>query len=449
MYDVFISHASEDKNDFVRPLAQKLSENNVSVWYDEFSLKVGDSLRRSIDYGLKKTKYGVVVLSHNFFNKKWPEWELDGLVQLENSKDDPVILPIWHNISYKEILEYSPPLADKYAINSSLGVDYTVKKLLEVIRPEGTSLQHAKSILENLGYSPPPVTDEWWLDIIEYDGFDSNVYDWSFSVGLLPEKPADRGKVIAKKAIQRLWQEMVKEKNISQVTNPEILLTVIESVPGLPDLLEETLSYTILYAPQLTIKGFGGGFEPAIEDLYQRNTKLKLPRQKDKGGSGLTIDGWSPSCDEEFVLRDPNFGYYQPSTVTGHFVQGELMGPSPKVHEHFDYLVWLLSNSSKWMPENIRSYLLKGFHEWNVWPWHSVPNRHSEDTGALFVLMYKFVDKDKEFTLTRSAFKDLNQRIEWSLKTLEINDEASQILDKFLEGKFIESYINEQKDWKK
>lgn len=63
--------------------------------------------------------------------------------------------------------------------------------------------------------------------------------------------------------------------------------------------------------------------------------------------------------------------------------------------------------------------------------------------------MYKFVDKDKEFTLTRSAFKDLNQRIEWSLKTLEINDEASQILDKFLEGKFIESYINEQKDWKK
>lgn len=363
MYDVFISHASEDKNDFVRPLAQKLSENNVSVWYDEFSLKVGDSLRRSIDYGLKKTKYGVVVLSHNFFNKKWPEWELDGLVQLENSKDDPVILPIWHNISYKEILEYSPPLADKYAINSSLGVDYTVKKLLEVIRPEGTSLQHAKSILENLGYSPPPVTDEWWLDIIEYDGFDSNVYDWSFSVGLLPEKPADRGKVIAKKAIQRLWQEMVKEKNISQVTNPEILLTVIESVPGLPDLLEETLSYTILYAPQLTIKGFGGGFEPAIEDLYQRNTKLKLPRQKDKGGSGLTIDGWSPSCDEEFVLRDPNFGYYQPSTVTGHFVQGELMGPSPKVHEHFDYLVWLLSNGSKWMPENIRSYLLKGFHE--------------------------------------------------------------------------------------
>ncbi len=57
-YDLFISHASEDKEEFVRPLAETLENMGVKVWYDEFTLKVGDSLRRSIDNGLVKSKYG-------------------------------------------------------------------------------------------------------------------------------------------------------------------------------------------------------------------------------------------------------------------------------------------------------------------------------------------------------------------------------------------------------
>jgi hypothetical protein len=50
---LFISHASEDKEDFVRPLAETLQQLGVKVWYDEFTLKVGDSLRRKIDSGLE------------------------------------------------------------------------------------------------------------------------------------------------------------------------------------------------------------------------------------------------------------------------------------------------------------------------------------------------------------------------------------------------------------
>ena len=46
---LFISHASEEKADFVRPLAHALKKQGLRVWYDEFSLKPGDSLRRSID----------------------------------------------------------------------------------------------------------------------------------------------------------------------------------------------------------------------------------------------------------------------------------------------------------------------------------------------------------------------------------------------------------------
>lgn len=67
LYDVFICHASEDKEDFVRPLAEALRQENVEVWYDEFTLRLGDSIRRSIDKGLKQSRFGLVVLSKGCF----------------------------------------------------------------------------------------------------------------------------------------------------------------------------------------------------------------------------------------------------------------------------------------------------------------------------------------------------------------------------------------------
>jgi AbiTii/TIR domain len=70
-FDVFISHASEDKNTVVRPLARALSDKGLKVWYDEFELKIGDSLRRKIDTGLARSRFGVIVLSRSFFRKDY------------------------------------------------------------------------------------------------------------------------------------------------------------------------------------------------------------------------------------------------------------------------------------------------------------------------------------------------------------------------------------------
>jgi hypothetical protein len=131
-WDVFISHSSEDKDDFVRPLANALRDSGVSVWFDEFSLKMGDSLRASIDFGLANSRYGVVVLSRGFFDKHWPIQELNGLSTRE-TVGKSVILPIWHNIGHEEIKERSPLLADKLAVSSKLGVDAVVKKIVEVL----------------------------------------------------------------------------------------------------------------------------------------------------------------------------------------------------------------------------------------------------------------------------------------------------------------------------
>jgi hypothetical protein len=82
-YDAFISHASEDKTSLVRPLAKALGAMGFRIWYDEFELRVGDSLRQSIDRGLVNSRYGVVVLSPSFFAKNWPQYELNGLTAPE------------------------------------------------------------------------------------------------------------------------------------------------------------------------------------------------------------------------------------------------------------------------------------------------------------------------------------------------------------------------------
>ncbi|BCN29004.1 toll/interleukin-1 receptor domain-containing protein [Anaeromicropila herbilytica] len=116
-YDLFISHASEDKETLVRPLAVALQKLSIEVWYDEFTLTVGDSLSKSIDLGLINSQFGLIVLSKDFFAKKWPDYELRSLLSKEIAYDK-VILPIWHGITKDDLLTFSPYLADKYALNS-------------------------------------------------------------------------------------------------------------------------------------------------------------------------------------------------------------------------------------------------------------------------------------------------------------------------------------------
>ncbi len=116
-YDAFISHASEDKASLVRPLARALEKMGFHIWYDEFEVRVGDSLRGSIDKGLVNSRYGIVILSKAFFAKNWPKYELNGLTarEIEGHK---VILPVWHNVMKDDVLSYSPTLADKVAVTT-------------------------------------------------------------------------------------------------------------------------------------------------------------------------------------------------------------------------------------------------------------------------------------------------------------------------------------------
>lgn len=128
-FDVFISHASEDKASVVGPLANALVAAGLRVWYDEFELRIGDSLRRKIDRGLANSRFGIVVLSKSFFSKGWPNYELDGLVTRAVSGDQ-VLLPIWHNVTKDEVIHFSPSLADKLARNTAT---HTIQEIADEI----------------------------------------------------------------------------------------------------------------------------------------------------------------------------------------------------------------------------------------------------------------------------------------------------------------------------
>ena len=128
-YDVFISHATEDKSDVVRPLAHALKDNGLTVWYDEFEFKIGDSLRRKIDKGIAKSNFGIIVISRDFINKGWTNYELDGLIT-RAINGEQVLLPIWHNITKREVISYSPSLADKLARSTT---DFTVEEIASEI----------------------------------------------------------------------------------------------------------------------------------------------------------------------------------------------------------------------------------------------------------------------------------------------------------------------------
>ena len=113
----FISHDSRDKTDIALPLALMLKERNCPVWYADFSLRVGDSLRESIERGLKETRKCILILTPNFLkNEGWTKREFNSVFTRELLEKKNVILPVWHEVTQQQVYDYSPSLADKYAL---------------------------------------------------------------------------------------------------------------------------------------------------------------------------------------------------------------------------------------------------------------------------------------------------------------------------------------------
>jgi hypothetical protein len=130
-WDVFVSHASEDKEAVAVPLVEELRAAGLKVWFDRTEISLGDSLRRKIDAGLARSRYGVVIISKAFLQKEWPQKELDGLVARENG-GSKVILPVRHEITVQEVEHYSPILAGKLSVSTSRGMTHVASAIVAV-----------------------------------------------------------------------------------------------------------------------------------------------------------------------------------------------------------------------------------------------------------------------------------------------------------------------------
>jgi len=130
----FISHDSRDKDSIARPLASTLSMNLCRVWYDEYSLRIGDSLRESIEDGLKKCKKCVLILTPNFLgNNRWTRKEYDAIFTREIIEEQRLILPIWAGVTREDVFQYSPILADRVAAIWGGDAEKLTRELLKVL----------------------------------------------------------------------------------------------------------------------------------------------------------------------------------------------------------------------------------------------------------------------------------------------------------------------------
>ena len=428
-----------------------LQAERVEVWFDEFTLTPGSSLTRSIDQGLAKSRYGLAVLSPSFFRKKWPQWELNGLVQRHLSGSRGVLLPIWHQVDHDTVAAYSPPLADVVAIRSEIGLDNVVNRVLLSIRPEGSTLVTARNLLLERGVDPPVVTDDWWLDIIEQNAHQDE-RRWFFPVWKLVSDSRSRGEWVAWSAMQYLWQDEVEQRGISQLSHPSEVLNFIESQPGLVEVCRKLPSYLLDHAPQLAIPGLGGFFEQVFDDLLARSEQLqrKARANRERFGSGLTTDGLCPLCEDNLALRHPTFGNYDPPHVACGFVQGNGagLGPRTRAYDIIDYAVWFLSKKSSWPPEPQHGFLLQGMRDWAVWEWFEGQSsdsgyRPSSDTGSLGKQLFA-ASPGKRFVLRRKARSDLKSRLAHSKKLLALPETTDELVELFLDSGYIQAWIEER-----
>jgi len=356
-FDLFVSHASEDKDPFVRPLVAALHDYHLEIWFDETTLQVGDSLVQSIERGLARSRFGIVVLSPAFFAKRWPRAELDALTNRELATGERVLLPIWLGVTADEIRHYSPLLADRYAIVGNRGIEYTANRIAETIRPAGSPLVIARGMLADHGIATPPPTDDYWIDAIESaaeidgeGGFGSAML-WSRWGFPLPPKDGTiegRARRLSQAVMRNAWVAEADRRPITQITEPHIVHEFIEEMPGLMETCFEHPSYLGAYAPQLLIPGFGGPFE----EVFDRWLAYAEGRGR---------------ADETIALHKTDYSADDPEYLAGAFVMGELNGPPVAYYETIDYLFWLLSSKSDWLPSRVRETLTVGLCAAQTW----------------------------------------------------------------------------------
>lgn len=435
-FDLFISHASEDKDGFVRPLVQRLEEEHLTVWYDETELKLGDRLVRSIERGLSRSRFGLVVISPAFLKRNWPRIELDALTNREIATGEGVLLPVWLNVDAETVMNFSPLLADRVAIIGSRGTDYVVSRVREVVRPGRSPLVIAREMLDEIGVSTPPPSDPWWLDQIEsaaeQDG-EGSFQDpmlwprWGFPLPERGETPGSRAERLCQAVLRNGWVSEAERRPITQVTKPEIVHEFIDEMPGLRETCLRFPSFLGAYAPQLLLPGFGGEFEAIFDDW------LAADEEDERRGDTIALHKRNLTDEDEAVLACT-------------FVQEELNGPAVSFYETVDYLFWLLSDASVWLPEDSRTVLRKGMIAWGSWLERAVAFERNDVAEPLMRVVFTARERREPVFMDEAAERSLVELAAESAGRVGLPETASELAARLSESGAIEAAA--QKGWK-
>ena len=360
----------------------------------------------------------------------------------ETNENRQLILPIWHGVDRESVLRYSPPLADLFALSSSDGLDFIVDQLRKRIRPEESPLIVARDFLIDKGFSPPVVTADWWLDLIEVK--ESNLVSPDLNFGQrwifpLPFKEEDdsqkRGLNIAWTALQMQWSSDGDEQGLCQLTPPEQVHRFLRKWPGLIECARANPGVLAMYAPQLTIPGFDDGLSDVFEDLMDpsREDAYQMPGY---GGPPETVDGKKPLCGELIAWRHPSFGNYTEAELAYSFVTAHDFHYSRQLYGGFDCLIWLLSSAANWMPRKLRDALLGGMRRRTHW-W--LMNFGEQNKLSHFLI----TNSRRSFKFTGEARSAISEMITDTFDKLSINDDPNVVAERFVHGGFIEGYYKE------
>lgn len=182
---------------------------------------------------------------------------------------------------------------------------------------------------------------EDWLSVAEEAGSDWHGV-WHFPI---PEDdPAER---IAWAAMRSSWMQRAEKAGLSQITHPSKVVAFIEDCPGLAEACAEHPSTLAEMAPTVTVPGFGGIFEEALQSAFVQETTAK-------------------QSERRWALRSPDFGGRTPYDVMHGFVR------CGGKDAYFDtksitVVVWLLSAESAWLPQRIREFLIEGARQYAGW----------------------------------------------------------------------------------
>lgn len=129
-FDVFISFASEERRAVVEPIVERLRDLGIRVWYDDTLLLIGDNLLTTINLGLSKSRYGIIIFSPSYVLKKWTKYELS---QLTTNKMHQ-ILPVTHNLAHEDLNHYAPAIAGKRVISTREGLERICREIVQVVK---------------------------------------------------------------------------------------------------------------------------------------------------------------------------------------------------------------------------------------------------------------------------------------------------------------------------